>query len=68
MSINSSNPVVMFMCVYMLAVHVCLLIIKHAVFQEQRSFIFEYDFASRSYTHVKDEFCRNYPDVVVPNF
>ena len=33
--------------------------------QEQRSFILEQPFASRSYAQVKDEFCSNYPDVVV---
>ncbi|PSN54000.1 hypothetical protein C0J52_13467 [Blattella germanica] len=35
--------------------------------QEQRSFILQHYFASRSYAHVKDEFCMNHPDVVVPN-
>lgn len=35
--------------------------------QEQRVFIVEHYFASRSYARVVDEFRRNYPDSAVPN-
>ncbi|KAJ4452047.1 hypothetical protein ANN_03563 [Periplaneta americana] len=35
--------------------------------QEQRVFIVEHYFSSRSYARVVDEFRRNYPDVTVPN-